>query len=303
MRRAPPLVLFDDLSHAIGGEDLQRLLTSDKIRGRILGKSEMSADIPVRSPFFATGNLMTNKKEDMTRRSLPVEIGDGTVDPQSRTQFHHNPIEAWVLAKRPRLLACMLRILTEWHAAGQPAPAGLVAMGSYEEWTRAVRHPVCWAFAELGLTDPAEAQRASFADNNDGVIQRGHDLVREWRQFDATGNGKTLNDAVAVASTPQRYPAIHAALVSAGWRANEDTHRALNQKFPLMFASPPHPPAAHRLRKQARHNGGYLYLAPIRDAEAAGAAGAAGAGGAGGGGGGGGAALVVRRRQPLTSAR
>jgi hypothetical protein len=141
-------VLIDNVEHSLGGSALDALLTSTSWRDRMLGSTQMTAVIPALTVWFATGNNV-QVKGDTVRRVLPVRIEPNSERPETRGGFRYPNLLAEVKRNRARLATCVLTILRGYVAAGAP-DMNLPPWGSFEAWSRVVRHTLVW----MGLPDP-----------------------------------------------------------------------------------------------------------------------------------------------------
>ena len=69
------LMLFDNVGtgFSIGGSALDRAVTARTVKGRILGRSEMTSELPMNVVFFVTGNNL-GIKGDALRRVVPCRL-------------------------------------------------------------------------------------------------------------------------------------------------------------------------------------------------------------------------------------
>src|SRR5262249_4324478 len=64
------LMLFDNVAASFGGPSLDSALTGTTWRDRLLGRSRMTAELPLYTVWFATGNNVA-LKGDIRRRVVP----------------------------------------------------------------------------------------------------------------------------------------------------------------------------------------------------------------------------------------
>ncbi len=148
--------LFDNVTTTIGGATLELALTGATWRDRLLGKNEMTAELPLRAVFCATGNN-ASLGDDSARRVLPIRLESDMENPEERSEFTIDDIREHVMRERLKLAACALTILRAYFAAGRPK-AGLKSWGSFEAWSEVVREAIVFA----GLPDPVNT-RASIS--------------------------------------------------------------------------------------------------------------------------------------------
>ncbi len=177
------LVLFDNLSHPLGGASIDALLTGPVWRDRRLATNEMTM-VPNLATFYATGNNV-EIKGDTTRRVLRMRLESPHEKPEERVDFRHPDLLGHALRERPRLLSAALTILRAFCAAGRPQQ-GLAAWGSFESWSALVANAIAW----VGLPDPSRARMSmdlsSDADRGDLA-----DLLEAWSEIDTSGDGVT----------------------------------------------------------------------------------------------------------------
>jgi hypothetical protein len=161
------IIVIDNCDRPIQGEFLCTMLTQERVRPRILGKSEMRT-LPTRCLVMATGNNLT-LSGDVTRRALICRMDAGMERPDRR-QFGFDPrVEARTM--RPRLVAAGLTILRAYIAADRPQ--AMDKIGSFEDWNL-VREAIVW----LGYDDPADTRERVLADDPAKAVLL--DLLRLW---------------------------------------------------------------------------------------------------------------------------
>ena len=148
-----PVIVLDNLVGRLGGAPLTSVLTATMWQGRVLGRTQSTGRIPVRSTFIATANNC-DVDGDIVRRSIHVRIVPQCERPELRSGFRHPDLLRWVSEERPRLVAAALTLLRAYQTAGCP-DVGLPPMGSFTSWSRLVRSCVVWA----GLPDPVATQQ------------------------------------------------------------------------------------------------------------------------------------------------
>jgi len=120
------------------------------VRVRILGLSE-APEFECKATLFATGNNVT-LVGDMTRRAIVCQLDARMERPELR-KFAFDPVER-VLADRGTYVAAAITIARAYRMAGRPKVCPPI--GSYGEWTDAVRAPLIW----LGEADPVASMDA-----------------------------------------------------------------------------------------------------------------------------------------------
>jgi hypothetical protein len=145
------LVMIDNITGSLGSQALDAVLTAATWKDRILGKSEMTREIPLSTIWFGTGNNV-ELKGDLCRRTIHIRLKTNDEAPETRQNFKYKDLLETVQERRSRFAACALTILRAYVAAGSP-PQTLRAM-DFREWSNVVRGAVVWA----GMADPAETQ-------------------------------------------------------------------------------------------------------------------------------------------------
>ena len=190
------LVLFDNISSAIGGAKLDALLTGETWKDRLLGGNS-TVNLPIRTVFAAGGNNL-EIIGDTARRVLPSTLESDLERPEDRRDFQHPNLLEWLRAERPRLVVAVLTALRAWFVAGRPRAADVRPWGSYESFAALVPHALRW----LDLPDP-QATRLEI-EARDPVKGALATVLGHWRALEiACGkvHGITIREA-----TDRLYP-------------------------------------------------------------------------------------------------
>jgi hypothetical protein len=187
------VIVMDNCERPIQGDFLCSMLTQERVRPRILGKSEMRT-LPTRCLVLATGNNLT-LSGDVTRRALICRMDPGMERPDQR-QFSFDP-RAEARANRPHLVMAGLTALRAYIGAGRPQP--LDKIGSFEDWNL-VREAIVW----LGHDDPADTRERILADDPAKAVLL--DLLRLWWSA-LQDRPVTLAQLAAMADKQGRGPA------------------------------------------------------------------------------------------------
>jgi len=143
-----PLALLDNVAGTLGCPSLDAALTGTTWRDRVLGSSGMTAELPMRTVWWATGNGLVIGA-DLVRRALLVRLEPMMEHPEERSGFRHPRLLEHVREHRAELLSAALTIARAYVVAGRP-DQHLTPMGSYMAWSDVVRSALVWA----GLADP-----------------------------------------------------------------------------------------------------------------------------------------------------
>jgi hypothetical protein len=200
------LVLFDNVpgGFSIGGGSLDAALTGFTKKGRILGESRMSGDVPLNTVFYASGNNL-GLRGDALRRVAPVRL-ESTLDrPEERTDHKEKDLLGYVKRERGRLVAAALTIVRAYVVAGKPEQK-LKPM-DYPAWCGLVRNAVAWCTG----TDPCKARAELVASDEETTQRQG--LVEGFETL-CNSLGKTHLTVAEVLEAVTDKPAVHQVLHS-----------------------------------------------------------------------------------------
>ena len=138
------IVLLDNAHGAVGCASLDEALTGTSWKGRILGKSQRTPDVPMSTVWFCSGNNLTYRG-DTPRRVIPCRLQPEQERPEGRTGFKIPDIKGHVQERRAELVIAVLTILKAHALNGRPEQPGAVPLGSFESWCRVVRAAVWWS--------------------------------------------------------------------------------------------------------------------------------------------------------------
>lgn len=146
--RAPPVIEFDNLTCDLWAhKSLCTVLTSEFIRGRILGESK-TAIVSTRTLLLSSGNNV-GPIQDMTRRCITIYLDPMIEIPATRTYKRPDLIRE-ILQDRARYISAALTVVRAWITAGKPK-TNCKSLASYGDWSDLCRQPLLW----LGCSDPA----------------------------------------------------------------------------------------------------------------------------------------------------
>lgn len=170
-------VSIDNVDRRLGGGTLERVLTAEYIKERILGVSK-NAVCSTQVTWTANGNNLSFTP-DMARRTVLCELDAGMEAPETRT--FTRDIEAFTALHRGELVSAALTIMQAFILAGSPIatdaddnPINPPPLGSFGGWDAVVRRSLLW----LGEPDPVQSQ-ATIRDSDDGRIALGV-LLEAW---------------------------------------------------------------------------------------------------------------------------
>jgi hypothetical protein len=163
-----PIVNIDNVDRRLGGGTLERVLTAEFYKDRILGVSK-NAVCSTQVLWTANGNNLAFTT-DMTRRTVLIELDAGMESPETRT--FSRDIEAYALENRGKLVSAALTVLQAYLKAGSPVPTDADGnpinpplLGSFGGWDAVVRRALLW----LGESDPVQSQ-STIRDGDDSRI-------------------------------------------------------------------------------------------------------------------------------------
>lgn len=199
---------FDNVEGRLGGATLNAALTATVWNDRVLGKSEMSGDIPFITVLFATSNN-PDIEGDTVRRLVPIRLEPREEKPEERINFKYPDLFGHVQENRGRLVVAGLTILRAYQVAGSP-PSGLKPLGSYEAWCRVVRDSIHYATGQDAI-----ASRECLKESDSGALERAA-LVEGWAGLPgAQDEGLTASEAIRVMQrTPGEYGPLREVLTS-----------------------------------------------------------------------------------------
>lgn len=145
------LVMIDNITGSLGSQALDAVITAPTWKDRILGKSEMTKEIPLSTIWFATGNNV-ELKGDLCRRTIHIRLRTNDENPETRQNFKYRNLIEHVQNHRNHFVACALTILRAYVSAGSPTQD--MRAIDFREWSSVVRGALIWA----GLADPGETQ-------------------------------------------------------------------------------------------------------------------------------------------------
>jgi hypothetical protein len=138
--QTPSAISFDNANGVkIKGDLLESILTEGSADIRPLGHSKIIR-VQSRALMMLTGNnpIITG---DMARRALSIYIVPKSADPE-RDYYLFDPVD-YIRLHRNELLQTAFLIMKAYRLADMPQP-NLLAVGSFNEWSRRVRDVVYW---------------------------------------------------------------------------------------------------------------------------------------------------------------
>ena len=229
-------VLIDNINGPLGCSSLDAALTATTWNDRVLGRSEMTGEVPLLAAWFATANNAI-LAGDTLRRTVHVRLETDLERPEERTGFTHPDLLGWLQKSRGEVVKAILTILRGYFAAGAPDQK-LPPWGSFEGWSGVVRNAVVWA----GLCDPGET-RTELREQGDQATQVLRLLIDGWCEVDPGRLGITVSEALrritdmdnraASSAVPFDYPCptMRNALIELGKDGRYASAKSLGMKL------------------------------------------------------------------------
>jgi hypothetical protein len=200
------MVLFDNVGEGVpfGGSALEAAITGTTWKGRVLGKSENSTELPLLTLFHASGNNVVLGRA-MDGRLILCQLECLVEHPEDRAGWKHPSLIGYATVQRPALAAAALTILRAYILAGMPDQK-LVAFGSFEEWQKLVQYAVHWATSTDARGNREELHERNEARNDLGA------LIAGWEELPGgTMTGLTVSEAVRLLNDNQRNASVFGA--------------------------------------------------------------------------------------------
>ncbi|HWV39249.1 MAG TPA: hypothetical protein VN033_12340 [Vulgatibacter sp.] len=180
-----PLIVIDNVADTLGCPSLDRALTGERWKDRILGATETTADLPLWATWYATGNNVV-LGADTIRRVAWIRLASPEERPEERAGLRD--LRRHVRRHRAELVAAALTILRGFFAARAP-DQGFRPWGSFEGWSRVVRGALVWA--ACGDPGSTRTQLAEQGDTEADLLRR---LLDQIETLDPKGEGITTNE-------------------------------------------------------------------------------------------------------------
>jgi putative DNA primase/helicase len=148
-------ISIDNCVRPVGGDFLNTVLTSPRVKLRPLGTSQ-EIEVPTNATMFCNGNNITFKA-DFTRRVLLSTIDPKLERPESR-KFQSDP-KAEIDRRRGEFVIAALTVLRAYHVA--KPNIDLTPFASYEDYNYRIIGPLLW----LGEANPRDTAKKIIAED------------------------------------------------------------------------------------------------------------------------------------------
>ncbi|MEM7473714.1 MAG: hypothetical protein AAF483_01895 [Planctomycetota bacterium] len=220
-----PAILMDNVDQPIGGASLDAVLTAERWKDREL-QTNRTIDLPVRTVWSATGNNL-RFRSDVARRVVPIRLDSTLERPETRDDFRHPNLLAWVRNHRSVLVTASLTVLRAYFVAGCPKQSG-GQFGSFENWSSIVRGAIVWA----GCADPMETVDTARAEDDSAAVLSG--LIRGLQEVDPNGEGvssREIADLLNNVKYANQFPAMHEVATEIATKNGKTDARLLGNQF------------------------------------------------------------------------
>ncbi len=168
-----PVLVLDNQTGQLGGEVLDRFLTSGRWSDRLLSLNRV-VNLKNEIVTFVTSNN-TTIEGDTARRSLVLRLVPDCEHPEYRS-FRVKNLLAEVRRRRHELALAAITIL-RWHLTRGCPEIPAPDLGGFEEWSLVVRQAVM----NLGMEDPVATQRAIHDVDEQNLAEKQFVLsLAEW---------------------------------------------------------------------------------------------------------------------------
>ncbi len=210
-----PILVYDNVEHQLSSDLLCAVLTSETLRGRVLGSSR-TASVSTACTFIATGNNLVIAG-DLTARSLVCRLDPKSDHPEHR-HFSRNLTE-WIPQHRGELVPAALTFLRGFLTSGETPK--MEPWQRFPEWDRLIRSAIVWA----GLPDPLLALRQGEAAD---PRRMEHQAVMEAWSGEFEDRPVSVREAIKMSDTralAEEYQLRDALLDVAGERGDINARR------------------------------------------------------------------------------
>lgn len=149
LKQGDTILHVDNVAHYVDSPALASLVTSRYYSGRLLGQSQMMR-LENNLTIVATANNPRATGE-IVRRAIPITLQPEDDAPELRSTFKHPQLFKYVLKRRPRIWAVMMKLVENWKEAGRPSTSA--KMGGFEGWISSMSGIMMLAGADRWMTN------------------------------------------------------------------------------------------------------------------------------------------------------
>ena len=229
----PRMMLLDNIAKSFGGSSLDAALTGTMWRDRILGRSEMTSELPLFAVWYATGNNVA-LKGDAIRRVVACRLETREERPEERRDFTiRGDLLQHVQELRTPLVTAALTILRAHAVAGRPDP-GLVPLGSYESWCEVIRNAVYWATD----IDPCGTREKLRESDPEASVRLA--VMEGWAELPGGQSGTSAAEVLKLlkANAGGPYQKLYDALLEWGQRGELPSAHSLGRRLSALKGQP-----------------------------------------------------------------
>jgi len=169
LQTGAPILIFDNIRNKVTSASLEAALTLPVFEQRLLGTNRILKSS--NNSFFIFNGNNVALSDDMATRVFVVRLNPKCSDPECRSGFLHPNLKQWVKENRGRILWAAYVIYKRWYQDGAPDYREVVALGSYEGWSKFIGN----ILAHAGIT--------GFLGNRDEVKNRLGSSSEQWETF------------------------------------------------------------------------------------------------------------------------
>jgi hypothetical protein len=207
------VLCLDNVTGTFGSASLDKLLTGNVYRGRVLGRNDMPIFHTGHLTVIASGNNAT-LKGDAASRTVLIRITPKEEHPETRVNFKFPSLVRHAEENHSFYLTCLLKILAAFIQAGKPDQQ--LPACRFAEWSW-IRDAVVW----LGLSDPLNTQ-SQIAIDDDAELEAFGNLLSHIEGIQQGGGARahtTRELRELLTGTPKDVPSEVMRERRAAWAA------------------------------------------------------------------------------------
>lgn len=133
LREGSPIVFVDNVNRKVDSGPLAAAITNGTWQDRILGESNVTK-LEIKNTWLIAGNNVGFTPEIM-RRLVPIKLDARVPNPafdRPKTFFKHNPLQDYIMARRPEVIQAINILVKNWVDKGMPRSN--VTFNSFDNW-------------------------------------------------------------------------------------------------------------------------------------------------------------------------